>query len=143
MPGIYSVRSPLAIFHRTDQLFRFMLQILTQINDIVRKTSSWIWVLKHASIRERIMQTRKQIDDLCSTFTVRRHPFVYMNPTEQKTSQLMAIIHLHTHKDIPNEISVWGKSKPVRLIDAMNVTIDLPIEFCMTRDVCVISESPI
>ena len=56
------------------------------------------------------------------------------------TLQLMTIInlHLHTYKNIPNEISGWGKSKPVRLIDAMNITIDLPIEFCMTHDVRLI-----
>ena len=54
------------------------------------------------------------------------------------TSQLMTIIdlHLHTYKNMPNEIS--GKSKPVRLIDAMNITIDLPIEFCMTHGVRLI-----
>ena len=67
---------------------------------------------------------------------------LFMNLTHQNTSQLMTIIdlRLHTYKNIPDEISVWGKSRPVRLIDAMNITIDLPIEFCMTHDVRPISE---
>ena len=49
----------------------------------------------------------------------------------------MAIIdlHLHIYKNIPYEISIRGKSKSVRLIDAMNKTVDLPIELCMTLDV--------
>ena len=57
--------------------------------------------------------------------------------THQKTLQLVAIVDLHFHiyKNIPNGISRWGKSKPVRLIDAMNMTIDLPIELCGTHDV--------
>jgi len=137
MPGVHPVRSPLVIFHHTEQFSRFMLQLLTRINDIVRRSCSWIWILKYKSLQDQIARTRKQIDDLRSTFTVRRHPFSYLNSTKQKTSQLMTIIdlHLRTHKNIPNEISVWGNLKPVRLIDAMNMTIDLPIEFCMTRAV--------
>ena len=47
-------------------------------------------------------------------------------------------LHLRTYKNIPNEISLWGKSNPVRLIDAMNMTIDLPIELCMTRAVRIL-----
>ena len=118
-----------------------MLQILTRIDDIVRKSRSWRWIFKYASIREQITRARKQIDDLRSTFTVGQHPFFYMNSTEQKKSQLMTTTRLHLYmcKNIPNEISAWGKPQPVRLIDAMNLTIDLHIEFCITYDVHLIS----
>jgi len=55
----------------------------------------------------------------------------------KKDLQLMTLIdiRLNTYKNVPNEISVWGKSKPVRLIDAMDIPIDLPIQLCMTHHV--------
>lgn len=45
MRGVHQVCSRLAIFDHTDEFSRFTLQISARINDIVRKTQSWRWIL--------------------------------------------------------------------------------------------------
>ncbi|KAG6872910.1 hypothetical protein C0995_005316, partial [Termitomyces sp. Mi166 len=95
------------------------LALLSRVDDFARHNQSWTRYLKATTIQGTIGQYRKQLDGLKADFT------------------LITIMHLSMKifsERAPHQLIgyTWEHSEPVRLIDAMNTTIDLPFDLCST-----------
>ncbi|KAG6909379.1 hypothetical protein DXG01_000822 [Tephrocybe rancida] len=95
-----------------------LVGMFVRLSDLSRHSQSWTRYLKASATHDTIVQYRKQLEELRANFTL--------------TTLLHLSLKIFTEQR-PRQLGyTWEHSEPLQFIDAMNVTLRLPMELCST-----------